>query len=80
TSSNAAKTHTTASAVQTNSSSYNAGDEDVNLAARKPCKGSDENGRLKARASDTLASFSADSAPNTLIPLLLTAAWLALAI
>ncbi|KAJ1842350.1 hypothetical protein LPJ70_003853, partial [Coemansia sp. RSA 2708] len=78
-SSNTAKTRTTASEAQT-SSIDDAGDKYVNPAAGKPRNGGDENGRLKVRASDTLASFSADSTASTLTPLLLTAAWLALAI
>ncbi|KAJ2368118.1 hypothetical protein H4S01_001773, partial [Coemansia sp. RSA 2610] len=79
-SSNAAKTRAKASTSQSSSSINDAEDEGVNLVAGKTRKGSDENGQPEARASDTLASFSANSAANTLTSLLLTAAWLALAI
>ncbi|KAJ2308040.1 hypothetical protein IWW52_005949, partial [Coemansia sp. RSA 2704] len=78
--SNAGKTHTTASAVQTRSSSYNAEDEYVNPAVIRPRRGGGGHGQPKTRASDTLTLFSANSAASTLTPLLLTAAWLALAI
>ncbi|KAJ1834049.1 hypothetical protein LPJ70_006367 [Coemansia sp. RSA 2708] len=79
-SSKAAKTRTTASAVPTSSSVNDAEDEDANPAVGKPRRGDGGHGKSKARASDTLASFSADSAANALTPLMLAAAWLALAI
>ncbi|KAJ2307338.1 hypothetical protein IWW55_001024 [Coemansia sp. RSA 2706] len=76
----AAKTCTTASAAQTNSSSYNAEDEYVNPAVLRPRRGGGGHGQPKARPSDTLTLFLANSAASTLTLLLLTAAWLALAI